>query len=371
MQIGHCDALGESVVMFESKLFFRHVLFTMAVVVGAQAMPAQAVSITVDAPGCTAGGALSWTAANRTVQCLGGSPATVGNITVVVPDCTSGFALAWNATARTVSCQPAGGPTTPAASVAIVFSLPNCLAGAVTWSPAAGILSCPAVAPPTSIATFSGSGQATAAGTPFDNSLIAIVRDAGGNPRAGVDVTFHVPQSGAAATLFQATVVTDEDGLASASASANMVLGGYAVTATAAGLPATTTFALTNTAAVVPPAATLNIDKSTDAAYDSLTDGLLVLRHMFGLRGEALTDGALAATALRNDPVAIATALDDMSGALDIDDNGAVDALTDGMLVLRYMFGMRGASLVNGAVAANARAATPAAVEARLQALTP
>ena len=355
--------------MFESKLFFRHVFFTMAVMVGVQAIPAQAVSITVDAPGCAAGSVLSWTAATRTVHCQGGSAA--GIITVVVPDCASGTVLAWHAAARTVGCQAAGGPTTPAASVAIVFSLPNCFAGAVTWSPDEGVLRCPAVAPPVDIATFSGGGQSAAAGTPFDNSLIAMVRDAGGNPLAGVDVTFHVPQSGAAASLFAATVVTDADGLASASASANAAPGMYAVTATAAGVPATATFDLTNTAAVAPPAATLNIDKSTDMAYDPLTDGLLILRHMFGMRGEALTDGALAGTALRNDPVAIATLLDNMSVALDIDDNGEVNALTDGMLVLRYMFGLRGAALVNGAVAADARAATAAAVEARLQALTP
>lgn len=357
--------------MIDRSAFFRHVLFAISVAVGVQALSVRAMSITVDAPGCAAGGVLSWTAATRTVSCQGAPAAATGNVTVVVPDCASGTAYAWNATARTVSCQPAAGATTPAASVAIVFSLPNCLAGAVTWSPAAGILSCPAAAPPASIAPLSGSGQAAAVGTPFDNSLIVVVRDAGGNPYPGVEVTFHVPPSGAAATLFESTVVTDADGLASASASANMALGAYAVSATAAGLPSAATFDLTNTAALAPPAITLNIDRSTDTAYDSLTDGLLILRHMFGMRGEALTDGAVATTALRNDPVAITTALDNMAGALDIDDNGAVDALTDGMLILRYMFGLRGAALVTGAVAADARAASATAVEARLQALTP
>jgi hypothetical protein len=74
---------------------------------------------------------------------------------------------------------------------------------------------------------------------------------------------------------------------------------------------------------------------------------------------------------LRNDPVAIATLLDNMSVELDIDNNGAVDALTDGMLIMRYMFGMRGAALISGAVGPNAGAATAAAIEARLQALMP
>ena len=36
--------------------------------------------------------------------------------------------------------------------------------------------------------------------------------------------------------------------------------------------------------------------------------------------------------------------------ALDVDGNGAADALTDGLLSLRYLFGFRGPTLVNGAV---------------------
>ena len=36
--------------------------------------------------------------------------------------------------------------------------------------------------------------------------------------------------------------------------------------------------------------------------------------------------------------------------AMDIDGNGQVDAATDGLLVLRYLLGMRGAALVNGAL---------------------
>ena len=36
--------------------------------------------------------------------------------------------------------------------------------------------------------------------------------------------------------------------------------------------------------------------------------------------------------------------------AFDIDGNGQIDAATDGLLVLRYLLGMRGATLVNGAL---------------------
>jgi hypothetical protein len=159
------------------------------------------MSVTVDAPGCTAGGVLSWDAATKTVSCLGGSAAPLGNVTVVTPDCASGTLVAWDPATRTVYCQAAGAPTSPAASLQITFSLPYCTAGAVTWTAATSALTCPPPGPPASVATFSGSGQATAVNSPFDHSLIAIVRDASSNPLAGIGVTFQVPGSGAGATL--------------------------------------------------------------------------------------------------------------------------------------------------------------------------
>ena len=39
------------------------------------------------------------------------------------------------------------------------------------------------------------------------------------------------------------------------------------------------------------------------------------------------------------------------SGMLDIDGNGSYDALTDGLLILRYLFGLSGDSLIAGVVA--------------------
>ena len=43
---------------------------------------------------------------------------------------------------------------------------------------------------------------------------------------------------------------------------------------------------------------------------------------------------------------------------LDIDGNGSYDALTDGLLILRYLFGLSGDSLVAGVVANNANYTT-------------
>jgi hypothetical protein len=50
----------------------------------------------------------------------------------------------------------------------------------------------------------------------------------------------------------------------------------------------------------------------------------------------------------------------------DIDGNAIIEPLTDGLLVLRYLFGFRGATLINGAVAGNCTRCTSAAIEAFL-----
>ena len=56
---------------------------------------------------------------------------------------------------------------------------------------------------------------------------------------------------------------------------------------------------------------------------------------------------------------------------LDIDANGSVDALTDALMVLRYLFGLRGQGLINGAIADNAMRTEAADVEAYIQSLMP
>lgn len=57
---------------------------------------------------------------------------------------------------------------------------------------------------------------------------------------------------------------------------------------------------------------------------------------------------------------------------LDIDGNGAYNATTDGLLVIRYLLGLHGAALINGATgAAGATRTTASAIEQYLFALTP
>ena len=56
------------------------------------------------------------------------------------------------------------------------------------------------------------------------------------------------------------------------------------------------------------------------------------------------------------------------AGAMDIDQNGIVDALTDGLLLLRYTFGLRGDALIAGVIAPGSARNTAAAIEAYLNA---
>jgi hypothetical protein len=127
---------------------------------------------------------------------------------------------------------------------------------------------------------------------------------------------------------------------------------------------ATATFALTPVGTHV-----LGIDGNT--SYDALTDGLLAIRYLFGLSGAPLIGGAVGPGATRITATDVGNYLTDIRPLLDIDGNGQADASTDGLLIIRYMFGLRGASLIAGAVGPNAIRTTAAAIETQLQSLMP
>lgn len=90
------------------------------------------------------------------------------------------------------------------------------------------------------------------------------------------------------------------------------------------------------------------LDIDDNGAYEPLRDGLLALRYLFGTTGSTLADNAVAPNANRANHADILTYLDDIRPALDIDNDGRIDALTDGVLILRYMLGLTGDALVNG-----------------------
>ena len=99
-------------------------------------------------------------------------------------------------------------------------------------------------------------------------------------------------------------------------------------------------------------------DIDGDGTKDALTDGLLVLRHLFGFSGTTLTEGAIAGDASRSTASEIESYLQTNSVYLDIDDDGTTDALTDGLLLLRYLFGFTGQTLTEGAVSETASRAS-------------
>ncbi|MEO8135125.1 MAG: S8 family serine peptidase [Betaproteobacteria bacterium] len=118
-----------------------------------------------------------------------------------------------------------------------------------------------------------------------------------------------------------------------------------------------------------PVGATLDADGN--GTYDALTDGVLVLRYLFGLAGSTLVNGAIGAGAQRTQPEQIIAYLDGMGMRLDADGDGRLAALSDGLLILRYMFGLRGAGLIAGAVGSSASRTTAAQIETYLQSVMP
>jgi hypothetical protein len=98
---------------------------------------------------------------------------------------------------------------------------------------------------------------------------------------------------------------------------------------------------------------TLDIDGN--GTVEPLTDGLLVLRRLFGFSGTTLTSGAVSMPGCsRCDASQIEPYIASILGLLDIDDNNtAPEPLTDGLLILRRLFGFSGATLVDDAVAGN------------------
>jgi hypothetical protein len=113
--------------------------------------------------------------------------------------------------------------------------------------------------------------------------------------------------------------------------------------------------------------ATLDVD--ANGAFAPLTDALLVLRYAFGFRGATLVAGAVGGGCTRCTAPAIEAYLASMVDQLDIDGNGALEPLTDALLILRRGFGFTGSTLVNGAIGAGCTRCDSQAIETYLAAL--
>lgn len=113
------------------------------------------------------------------------------------------------------------------------------------------------------------------------------------------------------------------------------------------------------------------LDIDDDATANAATDGILALRYLFGFRGTALTNGAIGGGAVNTTSGEVEDVLNSSLEMLDVDGNGVRDAATDGILIIRYLFGFRDDALVNGAVGPGATRTTGAEVAAFLDEFTP
>jgi hypothetical protein len=113
------------------------------------------------------------------------------------------------------------------------------------------------------------------------------------------------------------------------------------------------------------------LDLDSNGEYDALTDGLLLLRRMFGLTGDALVSGIIADNSAYPYPDDVERHFNILDDLVDIDGDGSIDALTDGLVTLRYLFGLRGEVLVGDVISNNASRKSSAEVEARIELLVP
>jgi hypothetical protein len=124
----------------------------------------------------------------------------------------------------------------------------------------------------------------------------------------------------------------------------------------------------------VSPVASITLDADDNCTADLLTDGILIARYLAGgYEGNALTDGAVGEDTLRPDATDIVAFLEGgLTTMLDVDDNGAADLLTDGILIARYLAGgYEGNDLTDGAVGAGAARTDPEEIIAFLDGYMP
>ena len=82
------------------------------------------------------------------------------------------------------------------------------------------------------------------------------------------------------------------------------------------------------------------MDVDNDKRTSALTDGLQILRYLLVSR-ETLTFGVVPPSAERTDAAEIEEYLDSIIQDLDVDESGSTLPLSDGLMILRYLFGFQ------------------------------
>lgn len=94
-------------------------------------------------------------------------------------------------------------------------------------------------------------------------------------------------------------------------------------------------------------------DVDQNNQVDALTDGLMLMRYLFDMRGNNLTLDAKAEDSPLTESEIISSISTTMT-ILDIDLDGRKDALTDGLMLMRYLFGVSGENLIDSAISVGA-----------------
>ena len=116
----------------------------------------------------------------------------------------------------------------------------------------------------------------------------------------------------------------------------------------------------------------LTLDVDGNGIVDTSTDGMLILRYLFGIRGPALVAGTVDPGGTRTTPDEVTSYLDQAAPTmLDVDINGNSHAHSDGLLILRFMMGLRGDALIAGVVDPAGEQTTAADIEAFLTSFLP
>jgi N-terminal domain of M60-like peptidases/Peptidase M60, enhancin and enhancin-like len=97
---------------------------------------------------------------------------------------------------------------------------------------------------------------------------------------------------------------------------------------------------------------TLNIDNSAGMVYDPATDGTLLMRYLFGMRGAALMNNARGTGTSVRDAEQVEAYLASNLALFDVDGDGKTLPMTDGLMILRRLLGPAAAITDAAAMAA-------------------
>jgi hypothetical protein len=125
----------------------------------------------------------------------------------------------------------------------------------------------------------------------------------------------------------------------------------------------------TVTSTPTPTRAPTQLDVDGNGSDAPLFDGVLILRYLFGFRGDLLIDGAVGSGCSRCDAEDIEDHIQSIHHLLDVDGDETWNPLKDGILLIRWLLGFHGDALITGSVATGCGRCTAGEIEEYLQEL--